>query len=204
MVLPERGNPEPWDWNRGHMIRMEQVKTAPVADPHIPVAGCKHRRGKISGQPLGPRNGNDAAVTETVETLRSNQPEIAFPILIKVPHVVAGESVLAAEMIHRLAVFSINAVAMCAHPNRAVAIDEERIDLLRVDSLKHEFSGNAINDLENTETFPRNRCPNRTVRERESARNGTEALKRLELLSEKRFERAVIPFHQLVRGADPE
>src|SRR4030095_810215 len=127
--------------HHGDAAVLPPVQTVVGRDPDTTVFGPNDRHAFAAGQSLPGGKVGNGILTEPVDAVTSDGPNIAFPILKKSGHGVAGETVSLGKDV-RFALMDVNQPAVWyGDPQPSVTISE---DLRRLQMLRQDGSGTAV------------------------------------------------------------
>src|SRR4051794_23738981 len=107
---------------------MKRIKSTIAADPDGPVLRGDNRDDLLRAQAFASRKRRHSTVAKHVEALRCRHPQIAFAILVKGEHAVAGQTVCGSKGVYLLAVNAVDPLLRCADPQSVVTVQEQRVN----------------------------------------------------------------------------
>lgn len=107
------------------------MKASQAAERPDPDAG--DRRDLVIGQPVRRRIHDESPVAEQIDTANRAHPDPSEWILEQAAHAGIGEAVLCGEVREATVLISGHATAVRAYPQRARAIDKQRLDVVALE-----------------------------------------------------------------------
>src|ERR1700722_11361496 len=108
--------------NGRHFVSTDGLQNAISPYPDRAVSGSKARIHAVVAKSLPGRITDDTNIAKAIQSLGCRDPHISFPVLVKLIHGIAGQTVRSQDGIYFLAMYAEDAAAVGSNPQSILAV----------------------------------------------------------------------------------